>query len=431
MITMKHQGARPHRRASRVSFIGLLLGFLASTPATNAQPVIGSPPAAQLVPASMRQIADTGPKPSSSTNTAPPLRSGGSDRTSPFSWGPFSLHPYFSERFLYSDGLQARPGRPSNSYINPLSPGFRVDFGKNWTASYGANWAVYTNRAFKESLDHAVNVAGTLAHKSWTAHFSQGYATSTAPMIETGRQTGQEGVSTSFGVTKIFDRRFSVSSTVGQNLQFITSAPDNYTWTTDHSLHYRRSARLGGAIGVGAGYVDMDPGVNMAYVRPNAQISWTPSEKLTFSAQGGENIQQIYSRGVSAKYTPVFNVSGQYKPFQYTSVSLTAGRTVSPSVLRNQVNDSTTWSTGFTQRFLKHFNVSGNYGETDSGYSATNERVTGGRRDKSYNYGLRLGTTFLKRGSIGLLYQGTHNGSNATGFGFDSTQTGVEVGYRY
>jgi hypothetical protein len=359
------------------------------------------------------------------------MRSGRSSQDTPFYWGPLSVRPHFSDRFIYSDGLQAQAGRPLNSYINTFSPGVQVDLGTYWTFDYTPTWTVYTNHAFKETLDHAINVAGTLVIKSWAAHFTQGYSTSTQPMIETARQTEQENVSTRFSMLKSFDRKLSVESSVAQNLQFIAAAPDSYSWTTDHWLHYRPTSRIEGSVGFGAGYVDMDPGVNMAFITPQGRVSWNPSNKLSFSAQGGEEIRQIYARGVSAQFTPVFNVSGQYRLFEQTQLTLTAGRTVSPSVLRNQVNDGTSWTIGFTQRLLQHFNLSGTYGEQESSYVATNSRVTADRKDKIYNYSLRLGTTFLRRGTVSLLFQETDNTSNVRGYSFNSTQTGVEVGYRY
>src|SRR5205085_1990779 len=107
---------------------------------------------------------------------------------------------------------------------------------------------------------------------------------------------------------------------------------------------------------------------------------------------------------------------GNYRPFQYSQVGFSAERSVSPAVFRNQVNDTTSWSVTGSQRLLQHFTVSGNYGEQESGYIAASSRVTAGRKDKSYTYGVRLGTTFVGRGTINLLYQGTYNSSNVRAF---------------
>lgn len=400
------------------------LAFVASR--TSAQPVISSPPAAELVPASMRQI--TGPTPSTAAPT-PGLISRPA-RDTPFYWGPLSVYPHFSDRFIYSDGLQVAAGRPLNSYVNSFSPGVRMDLGRNWTVDYTATWTVYTNKSFHEALDHDLRAAGTLPIKNWVAHFEQGYSKTTQPMIETARQTGRETVATRFGVMKVFNRQLSVESNVSQRLEFVEAAPDFYTWSTDNWVRYRLT-KLEMSAGFSAGYVDMVPGANMAYISPLGRVSWQPSGKLTFIAQAGEEIRQIYARGVSARFTPVFEISADYGLFDNTRFTLTAGRAVTPSVLRNQMSEGTRWQVGFSQRLLGHFTVNGSYGEQETRYVSANSRVAANRKDKVYTYSLRVGTTFLQRGSVNLLFQETDNTSNSAGFGFNSTQTGVEVGYRY
>jgi hypothetical protein len=408
-----------HRQVSRlVRAACLLFGALLLGPEITAQPVIQYSPSAAVVPRALR------PAPSIIATPGP---------GTPFAYGPVAVFPRIFNRFVYVDGLHAQAGRPLNSYQNTLSPGVRVDIGDNWTVDYGAGWTTYTNKAFRESLSHQLSVAGNYVLQSWAARFNQLYSTSSDSLVETARQTDRETAQTSFSLRKSFHSRLYGESSVGQSLNFLSNAPNSYSWTTQHALTYRVIPDVTVSASVGGGYIDMDPGVNMAYLRMQGQLTWAATDKISVSAGAGENIQQIYSPGVSALYTPVFDFTGRYRPFEQTELFASANRQVSPSVLRNQVTDTTTWRVGARQRLLGRFQVEGSYGEQEAGYRAANLRVLdeAGRKDIAYFYQARISTGFWRRGSIAGIYQVTDNSSNRSGFGIASTQVGVEVGYRY
>jgi hypothetical protein len=408
-----------HRQVSRlVRAACLLFGALLLGPEITAQPVIQYSPSAAVVPRALR------PAPSIIARPGP---------GTPYAYGPVAVFPRVSNRFVYVDGLQAEAGRPLNTYQNTLSPGVRVDIGDNWTVDYGANWTAYTNKAFRETLGHQVNVAGHYVLRSWSAQFSQGYSTSTDSLVETARLTDQESIQTSFSLRKRFHSRLYGESSVGQSLNYISNAPNSYSWTTQHALNFRVIPGVNVSASVGGGYVDMDPGANMAYLRALGRFTWVVTDKISVSAGAGENIQQTYSPGVSARYTPVFEFDGRYRPFAQTELYANATRQISPSVFRNQITDTTEWRVGGRQRLLGRFHVEGSYGERESGYQAANLRVLdeAGRKDMTYFYQARISTGFWRRGSIAGIYQVTDNSSNRSGFGIASTQVGVEVGYRY
>jgi len=86
---------------------------------------------------------------------------------------------------------------------------------------------------------------------------------------------------------------------------------------------------------------------------------------------------------------------------------------------------------GFRQRVLGRINLSGRYGEQETGYSATQARVEAGRKDRSHTYGLRAEITLRRRVRAAVFHQSTDNASNREGFAVRSNQTGTEISYRY
>src|SRR4051812_33471074 len=124
----------------------LLSVFGAALPVI-AQPVIGSPPRAALVPPALRSSSGA-----MAQSTVLGSAVGMLQQIDPFHWGPVTLHPHLNEQLIYSDGLQAQPGHSLNSYINTLSPGVSADIGSTLTFDYTASWVVYSNSQFDESL---------------------------------------------------------------------------------------------------------------------------------------------------------------------------------------------------------------------------------------------------------------------------------------
>jgi len=57
--------------------------------------------------------------------------------------------------------------------------------------------------------------------------------------------------------------------------------------------------------------------------------------------------------------------------------------------------------------------------------------VPGSREDDFYSLSARLSRTFLKRGTIAVVYQLSKDDSTLQGFSFTSHQVGFQIGYRY
>ena len=53
------------------------------------------------------------------------------------------------------------------------------------------------------------------------------------------------------------------------------------------------------------------------------------------------------------------------------------------------------------------------------------------RTDNAYSLNSRLSVAFLKRGTLGLTWQYSHNQSTASGLTFGTTQLGFDVSYSY
>ncbi len=152
----------------RVSVIGLL--FAAGI--ARAQSVVTADPTSPLVPADLRISPDT---PVASATSIDDMVF---PAPSPFVFGPYSLDPHFLYRFLYTTGLQVRPGEPTTGYINSIAPGIGGDLGSHWTFDYTPTWMIYTNREFRDSVDHSAELTGAFSQFNWDVRLTQTFLSS-------------------------------------------------------------------------------------------------------------------------------------------------------------------------------------------------------------------------------------------------------------
>jgi hypothetical protein len=366
---------------------------------------------------------DGGGETTLSTTAAAPL--------APFQWGPVAFRPHVFYSFSYGDGIQSQPGNQKKTALHSFSPGVLMQIGRHWTADYTPSLKFYSNKAFRDTVDHALSIAGFASATDLTVQLSDGFSHTTDPRIETGRQTARTNNSTALTASYRLSRRTRLVTTLSQNLDFVEDSPNSYVWGIESLVHYQFSQRLDVGAGLGYGYVMVDPGTDMTYVRPTARIGWRPTRKLGFDVHVGAEQRAFKQEGADNLNTPTYGASASYQPFETTSISVTANRSVSASYFSNQANENTSWAINLSQRLLEHFHLSAGVTHRKTRYIDTFGALAIGRDDESYSYDARLSTSFLQRGSIATFYRRTRNTSTLSLFSFTSNQVGFEIGFRY
>jgi hypothetical protein len=346
-------------------------------------------------------------------------------------WGVVSVRPHLSYLLLYGDGIQASLGQPVTTAIQEISPGILLGIGSHWNLDYTPTWTVYSSRAFRDTLDHSATLTGGAGYGDWTFGFSQAYISDSPVLIETGQQTNQQLYSTGLTASGDVGMHMRLDLAINQNIRLADVFSSSREWSTSDFLLYQFTPRLDAGLGFDTGYVNVSKGPDMIYFRPEVRIVWKPADKISISVQGGSERRQFESGGVGAMNNPVYGASLQYKPFESTTLSLGATRDVSASYFADQVTKSTGWSASLQQRLLQQFYLSAIFAHGTTTYVATQNDIVAGRDDQNYEFTLRLSTTLLRRGTVAILYQLSHNSSNMAAYGFSSRQIGLELGYRF
>ena len=347
----------------------------------------------------------------------------------PLRWGPVTLRPGLYYRFYYANGIQSAPGQAANTFINEIAPSIALDLGNYWKINYTPVKRLYSSDQFKDTLDQIVNLAGAAAYKDWSFGLNQYYASTDTPQVQTATQTEQQNFATTLTATYIFNGEMSMDLGVNQNFYFTQEFTDTREWNTLNWLNYQFWPRLNAAVGVGAGYANVDPGIDMTYEQLQARIRWRTTDKVSLEAHGGVEDRQFLSGSAANLINPVFGGTFEYQPYEYTRFALHADRVVAVSYFENQVTESFDILGDFNQRLLKRLFLSAGGGYHRVKYvTTTSDSIA--RTDDYYSINARLNCPILRRGNIALIYQYSQNGSTDTGFAFSSNQVGFELGFQ-
>lgn len=370
-------------------------------------------------------------------------------------WGSVNFRPHFLYRFLYGDGLPARSGDKITTAINEVYPGILFEVGPHWRLDYTPSLHYYSNSRFRDTTDQSVALDGATTYQNWDLGLSQHYTTTSQPLIETAAQTDQEIYATAINATCHFNTQASLELGLNQNFRFLgqnsaanlvgNNLIDSKEWSTLDWFNYQFRPTFGAAVGVGAGYVDLSAGSAtsgkqpqapisaMSYEQFQARIRWQAADKLSLELSGGIEDRQFLDVNAPDSVSPLLSASIVYRPFEGTSVSLEAARSVMTSYSADygQVFENTDLNGHFQQRLLKKLQLDLTGGYRTVSYQANFVGGSGSREDHYTYFNARLSVPFLKRGTAGVFYQAGDNTSSVSEFQLSSRQVGFDAGYRF
>jgi hypothetical protein len=348
-----------------------------------------------------------------------------------FQTGRVEFRPHLAYSGSYEDGLLFRPGLAQNSYLDTFAPGLLVNIGETWSVDYTPSFTYYSNPAFRDTLNHSAVGRGHIAFRDFSFEGEQAYTYQSAPLVETGRQTDTEVVTSSLNASHPFSPKFLIRGSVQQKLTFVSTMPDFYEWTASGGFETKLSRKFTLSIDSKAGYVVVYDLPDMLFAQPGVNLTWIPTPKLFL--QGGVSLDEraILARKWHWREAPVFSGNVRFEPFSVTRVQGKVARTISPSFFGGQTSDSILAGVSGEQRLLQHFWLSGGLDYTYSDYLTIGTTNATRRHDHVWTYNAAIRTTFRKRGTISVSYRDTDNNSNIPGFSHESSRIACEIGYRY
>ena len=127
------------------------------------------------------------------------------------------------------------------------------------------------------------------------------------------------------------------------------------------------------------------------------RFGYNPTDALF--GYGGVDIREVDAAGPD-KENPTYNVSLQYKPFDYTTVALSAGRSIGSSYFSDFNTETESVTLTLQQRLFDNYDLTVSYGERSSDYLSLLSNFAVARDDTYDSFSINLSTYLLNRFGI-------------------------------
>lgn len=369
--------------------------------------------------------------------TPPPLRQAVSSAVeitdvppTPWHYGPLALRPHLETRLIAAHDLPDRRGNLNHTTVREFSPGLRVDVGERWLVDAAVTWTDYSSTAYRDTFGQTARLAGYLTVDDWHVHFAQSYLADDTSRTETGRQTRQEMNTTALGVVRALGENWSSETTLTQENRLVVDAPDARERSIRQGFNWKIISPVILSGGLTVGLLTLDPGADLAYVRPAAQLVWQPGPKLAWSLEGGAERRWRASGARATRTYPVGALGVSYRPFPTTELTLRAQESLAASYFENQLDRQRRWTAGLQQRLLEKIVARLEHGEDRTYFLDTSAAGRVLRRDVARSWQLTLSARVLRRGRLGLFWRSGRNHSSGA-FDYHARQTGAAFSFAY
>jgi len=362
-------------------------------------------------------------------------------------WGPIQAYPHLLYSLTYGNGFQSQPGVNSSSLVDRLAPGVLLKLGDHWTLDYTPTLVFYTTTNFQNTTDQQVVLRGSATYSDWRFIFTQSYIDTTQPILETGTQIEQTAYATVFNATYQMGSKTSLESILDQTFRFTTDLTDLHEWSDSEWLNYQALPQLGTALGVSAGYNELSVGSDLPFEKVNGRVTFRPGTKLSLTVEGGAEETEFIHPHAPSTLNPIFDLSAVYLFRDRTTLTLTAARTVVPSLFQNELNVTTiltgdfhmpvalNWSFDLTASYTSEPFTSIVPGPVPPGFYPPKNLPTTFldtiRTDTRTSVRVSLSRIYRRRFTGTIFYLYSDNNSSQSAFNYSGNQFGLELSYKY
>lgn len=352
--------------------------------------------------------------------------------TSLFQWGPILLKPHFDYRYAEASGLNAtETSRNNDTTIQTFSPGINFLIGEHWTLDYTSRWTYYTESAFEDARDDVLSISGWAQTANWNIGLRHSYQTDSSTLVETGVQTSTKNFNTDLTATTQLSRALGLETSLTTSIRTAEGYSDSRTISTLEWLRYENSQRLNTSFGLGAGYSEIKDGVDSSFQNFLLRATLKLTQKIDLSVNGGVETRQFKIDGSNNLSTPIYSASLKYNPFEQTTLSIDAGRSVGVSIFEESVSESQYWSLNFNQRLLGRYLFSFTNTNRDADYISNTGDHDVERSNEFVSYNYKISTDIFENGKIAIFYHSSNNEGSDDSFAFSSHESGIEISYDF
>jgi hypothetical protein len=346
--------------------------------------------------------------------------------------------PLFSVGVEYNDNIFISETDRVADFLWLATGGFVFEWGdfRGHQENYlGIKWlgqpVIYTENAEQNAFNQFAAITLQYRFNKLVARWDTNYSYVKGPNREVSQITTTQQFWNSLAFTYDYSPKTRLLLTFYQSTTLTEDFQDNNQYEIRAGADYQimPKTRLGGE-GV-IGILDSTDTPLQYYQQLRLRVSYLPSEKLTFSFNGG--LQFIEFDGTDeVKVEPVFSLGVSYQPFPATSIGLMGYRNISGSSLEpGQDFAATGFELSIQQRFLQKLVAGVSFGYENDSYFGTTPETPTGRVDNYVYIRPRLTYAFVDWFSASIFYEYRQTSSNQPGTSFYNNRGGLEFITRF
>ena len=360
----------------------------------------------------------------------------------------FQYNLLLSERTVFDDNIGiSHFDRRSDLYFS-LEPALVLGFGtpesiSSFSFTYHPSVSLFINNSQDDAVQHILRLQGahTFGHLALT--LSQDVQILDGSDLSTlSDQTGHNANTDVGGRIKhdIYTTNLNGSYDL-TGKTFLTSAAslmvDDYPGgqigskniSGNFFLNYQYRPKLVVGLGGAGGFNTVDSGSpDQVYEQANVRAAYTATAKTSFSGTVGLEFREFQNNSRGVYVTPVYTLSGNYAPFDGTTVTLSGSRRVANSgSLAGQDYTSTNINFGLRQRLLSRGTLGISVGYENAEYFSTINGISANRIDDYYFIEPSLDVRITRFWTAGAYYLRRQNTSSLDFFGFYDNQVGFRT----
>jgi hypothetical protein len=358
-----------------------------------------------------------------------------------FHGGPIPFHVTVSIGESYDDNIFIQPNKVSD-FITSISLKAEFQYGTREGADtnflelyYQPTGEIYEQHSKEDSLNHNVDLFYQHRFSKLTLDLEQSYVHAQSSNAAIGNLITSDVYNTIASANYAYSDKFDVRGTFTQN--FTDFQNPGYTssreWDGDLYFLYHLDDRLSIGIGPRFGFLDVQEAPNQTFQQLLGHLTYVYSDKLNFAVAGGAEYREYENDVRSNTLSPVFELSGTYRPSQFTSVTLSGARHYMPSYnFIGQDYISTNVGLSVSQQFYQKFSLGLSVGFENDDYEAAGPSNVATTREDNYFY---TSPTVAWHPNdwlvVNAYYRYQRDDSSFDAYSFNDNQVGISLSATY
>ena len=385
-------------------------------------------------------------------------------RAALFEFGPVDFHLRASTSFVYDDNIDLHDSSTSggidangkslvsdDDFIFTFAPTFifsqppTLDANRTtWSVDYTPSFIYFLKNDEENSVDQNVRAQAGYALTKLTLGLSASYVKTAGGVIDVGSRVSQNNYSTALTARYEMTEKTFFQMDGSFILTDYETLTDSAEWKVTPTMNYQVSPKvtLGLGLTLGQLYVGQQsslPGTNQTiivtreaqtYIGPTLRASYRTTEKTDVSLSVGTEWRTYPSGDTTVK--PIFALSGTYRPFDGTALSIEGHQHIENSAVISGANYITTGaSLSVRQRLIDRLSGTFSFTYDHSDYAPVSAGVTTTRVDDYFLLRTGLDATLGRSWTVGVFYLYREDVSTDSNYSFQNNQVGLQATWAY